>query len=99
MTASELRKIREELGWTQKQLAEAVGIAPNNIACQERGEIGISEPVARLLRLIAAGVDVETLINPRGGRKDASHKPSKSAGSRTSKSTSRQKDHVQGKRH
>ena len=98
MTAKELRKIREQLGWTQKQLAEAVGIAPNNIACQERGEIGISEPVARLLRLIASGVNVETLVNPRRGRKGASHKPPKGAGARHSKSTSRQENYVQGKR-
>jgi len=46
------------------QLAKAVGIAPNNIALQERGKIGISEPVARLILLVAAGVDVESIVDP-----------------------------------
>jgi DNA-binding transcriptional regulator YiaG len=53
MKPQELKKIREQLGLTQAQLAELVGIAPNSIARQERGEIGIREPLARLLRMIA----------------------------------------------
>jgi len=79
------------------QLAKAVGIAPNNIALQERGKIGISEPVARLILLVAAGVDVESIVNPRRGRKGASHKPPKGTGPRHPKSASRQKNYVQGK--
>jgi len=98
MFAMELKVIRTKLDWTQKHLAEVVGIAPNTLAMQERGEIGISEPVARLLCLIAAGVDIEAIINPRRGRKGASHKSPKGAGARHSKSTSRQKNYVQGKR-
>ena len=77
MFAMELKVIRTKLDWTQKHLAEVVGIAPNTLAMQERGEIGISEPVARLLCLIAAGVDIEAIINPRRGRKGASHKSPK----------------------
>jgi len=71
MKATELKGIRKRLGWTQKRLAEAVGIAPNALAMQERGEIGIREPVSRLIRLIAAGVDVETTLNPKRGRRGA----------------------------
>jgi len=79
MTGKKLNSIRDRLGWTQKQLAEAVGIAPNALAMQERGEIGISEPVSRLIMLVAAGVDVEAIINPRrGGRASSSKTPKRS---------------------
>jgi len=98
MTGKQLKDLRQRLGWTQVQLAKAVGIAPNNIALQERGKIGISEPVARLILIVAAGVDVESIVDPRRGRKGASHKPPKGAGPRSSKGASRQKDHVQRKR-
>src|SRR5919108_3291050 len=53
MRAKELREIRAQLGLTQRELAETVGIATNNLAKQERGELGISEPLARLIRIIA----------------------------------------------
>ena len=53
MTGGEMRRIRKGLGLTQKQLAEEVGISWNSIARQERNEIGISEPVARLVRILA----------------------------------------------
>ncbi len=98
MTGKELRRIRKRLGWTQKQLAEAVGIAPNALAMQERGEIGISEPVSRLVLLVAGGVDIEAIINPHRSRKDAPRKPPKGVGPRHSKGTNRQKNYVQGKR-
>ena len=79
MTGKELRGIRKRLDWTQKQLAEAVGIAPNALAMQERGEIGISEPVSRLVLLVAGGVDIEAIINPRpGGRASSSKTPERS---------------------
>ncbi|MCH7570196.1 MAG: helix-turn-helix domain-containing protein [Deltaproteobacteria bacterium] len=79
MTSKELRRIRKRLDWTQKQLAETVGIAPNALAMQERGEIGISEPVSRLVLLVAGGVDIEAIINPRrGGRGSSSKTPKRS---------------------
>jgi HTH-type transcriptional regulator/antitoxin MqsA len=53
MTPQELRRIRKKLGFTQRQLAELAGVAPNSIARQERGEIGIREPLARLIRILA----------------------------------------------
>ena len=43
MTGKELKMIRMKLDWTQKHLAEVVGIAPNTLATQERGEVGIGE--------------------------------------------------------
>lgn len=53
MTGEELRRLRKRLGLTQAQLAERVGVTRNTIARQERGESGIGEPLARLIRLLA----------------------------------------------
>jgi hypothetical protein len=39
---------------TQEQLAASVGVHGNTIARQERGEIGIGEPLARLVLLLVA---------------------------------------------
>jgi len=52
---AELRAIRKRLGKTQAQLADAVGVATNTIARYERDEMRISEPIARLVRIIAEG--------------------------------------------
>jgi len=54
MSGKELSKIRRQLRWTQSQLADAVGVAGNTVARWERGELGISEPVGRLIRKILA---------------------------------------------
>lgn len=48
-----MRAIRKRLELTQAQLAELVGLTPNTIARQERGEVGIKEPLARLVRVLA----------------------------------------------
>lgn len=89
MTAKQLTEIRANLGLTQKRLAELIGIAPNNLAKQERGELGISEPVARLLRLIEAGVDVEAIAHTGASRGAATPKPAKSSKPGHSKSPNR----------
>jgi transcriptional regulator with XRE-family HTH domain len=54
MKAKELREIRKRLCWTQRQIAEAVGVTANSVARWEREEMAIGEPAARLLRMIAA---------------------------------------------
>jgi transcriptional regulator with XRE-family HTH domain len=54
VTGSQLRAIRQELGLTQAELAETIGVRPNTVARWERGEIGISEPTTRLVEKIAA---------------------------------------------
>ena len=51
MTGSELRRIRRRLGLTQVEMAEKLGLHPNTLARQERGEIGISVPVGRLAQV------------------------------------------------
>jgi transcriptional regulator with XRE-family HTH domain len=61
VTGEELRRIRKQLGLTQRAFADLVGVAPNSIARQERGEIGIREPLARLIRILA-----EQRPKPRG---------------------------------
>lgn len=52
MKSWELLRLRKGLGLTQARLAEAVGVTPNAIALAERGERGISEPLARLLKML-----------------------------------------------
>jgi transcriptional regulator with XRE-family HTH domain len=49
-----LRKLRERRGWTQAQLAEILGLDVNTVARQERGEVRITDQVARHLWLIDA---------------------------------------------
>ena len=53
VTGPQMRKIRKGLGLTQKELAVLMGVATNSIARQERGEMGIRESLARLIRLTA----------------------------------------------
>jgi len=52
MKAGELHRYRKVLGMTQAELAKAVGVTPNGIALAERGERGISEPLARLVKML-----------------------------------------------
>jgi transcriptional regulator with XRE-family HTH domain len=85
MKGRELRAIRKRLGWSQAQLAEAVGVASNSIARQERGEIGIRESLSRLVRLIAEQrARNETAADTRSGRRNSSLEPTKDSKSRNS---------------
>ena len=54
MTGAQLRKYRKALGYTQKQLAEAIGVTTNSVARWERSEMKIAEPAARLIQLLSA---------------------------------------------
>jgi transcriptional regulator with XRE-family HTH domain len=53
MRGSELRRLREQLGLSQAKLAERLGVASNTVARWERDERTISEPVARLVHMLA----------------------------------------------
>jgi transcriptional regulator with XRE-family HTH domain len=52
MTGAELRRIRKQLGLTQVQLAERIGVHSNSLARWERDVVRITEPVAHLIRLL-----------------------------------------------
>lgn len=52
MTGPQLRKHRQILGLTQKQMAKELGLHWNFLARAERGECGIGEPAVKLLRLL-----------------------------------------------
>ena len=52
LKASELKRIREELGLTQEQLADEVGVHRVTVAKWEAGDRGIPGPVARLVQRI-----------------------------------------------
>jgi DNA-binding transcriptional regulator YiaG len=53
VTGQELNALRQKLALTQAALAEAIGVTSNTVARWERGEMTISEPVARLIEKIA----------------------------------------------
>jgi predicted transcriptional regulator len=53
MTGAELRKHRQRLGLTQKQMAKQLGLHWNSLARMERDEIGMRESTVTLVRLIA----------------------------------------------
>ncbi len=53
MKGKTLRQIRKRLGWTQVELAKAVGLTANTIARQERDEVAIGEPLARLVKILS----------------------------------------------
>ena len=52
MTGHEVRRIRKRLGLSQAALAKEVGVNVNSVARWERGELGIRESAARLMRLL-----------------------------------------------
>jgi transcriptional regulator with XRE-family HTH domain len=68
VTGDELRDLRKRLGLTQVELAEKVGVASNTVARWERGELGISEPVSRLVKLLAKVESPQTPKNRRRPR-------------------------------
>lgn len=69
MTGKELIALRHKLGLTQAALAEKIGVTKNSVARWEREELGMREPVAKLIRLLARGVDTQN----RKGAKDGLH--------------------------
>ena len=52
MDGAELRRIRLQMGLTQKALAERLALHWNTVARQERDEMPISEMQARFIKLM-----------------------------------------------
>ena len=65
MTGTELRRLRRRLRLTQRELAARAGVHWNTIARQERDEVRITEPMARLYKLLATTVPT----TEKGGRR------------------------------
>lgn len=53
MDGEEFRRLRGQMGLTQREYAERLGLHWNSVARMERGEMTISETVANLARLLA----------------------------------------------
>lgn len=47
-----IRELREQAGWTQKELAGRVGAHPNTVARWERGEVTPDSRSQRLLEFV-----------------------------------------------
>ena len=54
MTGEQLRRIRMRLDLTQAELGKRLAVTANTVARWERNEVGISEPMAKLIRLLTA---------------------------------------------
>ena len=67
MTGEAFRELRQRLGLTQSQLAERLGVTVTSVARWEREERAISEPVARLIRLLV-NTAPKAKFKRRGGR-------------------------------
>jgi len=52
MSGEELRSIRKRIGLTQVQMADELGWRSNSVARAERSEMPITEPIAKLARLL-----------------------------------------------
>jgi transcriptional regulator with XRE-family HTH domain len=52
MTSVELRDVRTSLAMTQQQLADAIGMHVNTVACMERGEKPISPRTVAALEML-----------------------------------------------
>jgi transcriptional regulator with XRE-family HTH domain len=57
VTPTTLARLRSRLKLTQAGLARLLGISTNTVARLERGELPISEPMARLLLFVARDVE------------------------------------------
>jgi transcriptional regulator with XRE-family HTH domain len=55
MKGEQVRRIRNQLGFTQEELAKKVGVHKNTVARWERNELSIRESTARLLQFVASG--------------------------------------------
>ena len=91
MKEPELKTARHRLGWLQARLAAAVGIAVGSVAPQGRGELGLSEPMVKLQRLIEGGAEVEAFAHQSRSRRDRAFESTKSFDAADPKSQGRKR--------
>ena len=65
MTGTGVQRLRRKLGLTQAELAARVGVHKLTVSRWECDRVRVSEPMARLLRLLATTVPT----TPKGGRR------------------------------
>jgi DNA-binding transcriptional regulator YiaG len=53
MKSTDVQRLRRRLGLTQVTLAARLGVHPLTVSRWERGQVRVTEPMARLLRLLA----------------------------------------------
>jgi len=73
MVGQALRRIRQERGWTQAELAEAAGLSSNYVARLERGELVPSFLVVHQL-CTALGVQPNELIEVESAPKETARR-------------------------
>ena len=56
MTGAQLRRRRSQLGLTQVQLADRLGVTSNTVARWERGELLMRKPMVKLITLLSSKV-------------------------------------------
>jgi transcriptional regulator with XRE-family HTH domain len=68
MTPAEFRTARLTLGWTQRQLADYLGVSAQTVKNYEAGRHPVPTPTARLLDLMVKTpkkkLDVDKLLTP-----------------------------------
>ena len=75
MEGNELRLIRNRLGLTQVELAQAVDVAANTVARWERGELRVSHTMVSRIREIAVkGPFGSAITRPQGSALDSHHR-------------------------
>ena len=60
MNGAQLREIRQRLALTQQEFAKQIGVTPNSVARWERDEMKMTEPVARLVKLLGRSTSTPT---------------------------------------
>ena len=75
MEGNELRLIRNRLGLTQVELAQAVDVTANTIARWERGELRVNPSIVpRIMEIAVKGPSGSAITRPRGSSLDSHHR-------------------------
>lgn len=70
MLGENVRRLREERGWSQAELAERIGVNQTNVSQVERGVLAGRVPKLMALATVF-GVTVDDLLRPSAGDNSA----------------------------